>query len=195
MCYHIKISKSKNEIESKLDLSISNLSNFQKAEALNGFDKPLTPVISNKNLTEIEMFKWGFDDDVLRLNTRSETMNSKYPFKDFILNRCLIIVDGFYEWKHIGKSKNEKYELGFNNEIFTLAAIYKLNKKNIYEYSILTTCAKGIMYDIHNSKPDDRRMPIAFKSHEKMYNYLNSGTLDYDSDFSYSNLSSQLSLF
>ena len=142
MCYHIKISKSKNEIESKLDLSISNLSNFQKAEALNGFDKPLTPVISNKNLTELEMFKWGFDDD-----------------------------------------------------IFTLAAIYKLNKKNIYEYSILTTCAKGIMYDIHNSKPDDRRMPIAFKSHEKMYNYLNSGTLDYDSDFSYSYLSSQLSLF
>ena len=58
MCYHIKISKSKNEIESKLDLSISNLSNFQNAEAFNGFDKPLTPVISNKNLTELEMFKW-----------------------------------------------------------------------------------------------------------------------------------------
>lgn len=39
-------------------------------------------------------------------------------------------------------------------------------------FLILTTCAKGIMYDSHNSKPNDRRMPIAFKSQEKMYNYL-----------------------
>ena len=39
------------------------------------------------------------------LNARIETLDKKRSFQDIVENRCLIIVNGFYEWQHVNNAK------------------------------------------------------------------------------------------
>lgn len=98
------------------------------------------------------------------LNARIETLHEKKSFKDVIQNRCLIIADGFYEWKWSNKSgsKKEKHLLTIPNEaLFAFAGIYStwidIEGNHFNSYSMITTQANELMSEIHNTK---KRMPI-----------------------------------
>ncbi|HHE64757.1 MAG TPA: hypothetical protein ENL09_01925, partial [Bacteroidetes bacterium] len=70
-------------------------------------------------------------------------IEEKKSFKNIVDNRCLILVNGFYEWQHVNNS-NIKYLLGFNDELFALAGLYdRIRGENTY--NIMTTAAKGSM--------------------------------------------------
>ena len=63
----------------------------------------------------ISMLNWGFSSENLRIkgsahrriiNARSETLLEKKSFKEIVASqRCLVVADGFYEWKRVGKEK------------------------------------------------------------------------------------------
>jgi len=101
------------------------------------------------------------------LNARIETLDKKPSFKNIVNNRCLIIVNGFYEWQHVGSSKI-KYEIGFNNELFALAGLYD-HWADTKTYTVVTTEAQGVMKEIHNTK---LRMPFALYSQNEMSAWL-----------------------
>jgi putative SOS response-associated peptidase YedK len=160
----------------------------------NGFQFPLTPVITNKNPNIIQMFQWGLipfwakDDSIKKntLNAKMETINEKPSFRNSVNNRCLILADGFYEWQWLdekGKQK-QKYELTLpKEEAFGFAGLWSewLNKTTgeiIKSYSILTTEANELMSKIHNTK---KRMPVIVSINQEQ-NWLNGHELEMENE-------------
>jgi len=167
MCFHSKQSKSAQELEHRFKATFKDKAAY-KPTIYNGFQFPRTPVISNQQPEEIQLFQWGLiptwakDDSIKKntLNARIETINEKPAFRNVANNRCLVLCDGFYEWKWLdpkGKAK-QKYLLTLpQDEAFAFAGIWsewvdKNSGEIIHSYSILTTEAKGLMSEIHNSK-------------------------------------------
>ncbi len=181
MCYHTKLEDDKENIEKKLKAHFRYPELFSPSEHFNGFAKPLTPVITIENPSIIEYIQWGFPANwqpTPLLNAKIETLYELKSFKDYTDNRCLIIVDGFYEWRHEGKNKI-KYLIGFGEEVFCLAGIFKYEHNKPY-YTIITTEAQGIMREIHNTK---LRMPIALKDLSKQTAWLHNELVTPDWDF------------
>ena len=186
MCFYSKQSKDAKKLEMRFKAKIVQLERFAKSNLFNGFEFPKTPVITNEDYSQIQMINWGLlpnwaytdFDKKTTLNAKIETLHKKPSFKDIIDNRCVIIVDGFYEWQHRGKEKI-KYEIGFNNELFALAGLYDVNE-GYKSYTIVTTEAKGIMREIHNTK---LRMPFALRTDEEIYKWLNGEDVNPRFDF------------
>lgn len=155
----------------KFEAGINGLDQFDPAEVIKAFDYPKTPVITNEKPEEIQLLQWGlipfWSDNTWNrnytLNARYETLDDKPSFNQITSNRCLIIVNGFYEWQHLGTTK-QRYEIGFNNELFALAGLYDGNT-----YTVVTTEAQGLMREIHNTK---LRMPFALKDKVNWQNWL-----------------------
>ena len=174
MCYNTKQSRKAEDLKKRRNSKISAVSEelVLFSGVFNGFTFPKTPVITNLNPDEIQLFHWGLippwakSNEIRKntLNARIETISDKPSFNHQRDHRCLILADSFYEWKHLGGKGNpkQKYEIGIPNwDLFTFAGIWPewTNQKGeqLKTYSIVTTEAKGIMEDIHNSK---LRMPV-----------------------------------
>ena len=172
MCYQTRLLKKKEEIQKRFSIPKDDLEGFNPSAIIKAFDYPKTPVITNEKPNSIQHFNWGLvpswsTDTSHRhyaLNARIETLNEKKSFKDVIQNRCLIIADGFYEWKWSNKSgsKKEKHLLTIpNEELFAFAGIYStwidIEGNHFNSYTMITTQANELMSEIHNTK---KRMPI-----------------------------------
>jgi putative SOS response-associated peptidase YedK len=112
----------------------------------------LTPVLVKESPVKIKLLKWGIGKGII--NARSEGIDKKYIFKDLISkNRCLILANGFFEWKSINlEGKEEKIPWFFklkNKSMFFLAGIYD-EKGN---YAIITTSPNKVIENIHNRMP------------------------------------------
>jgi putative SOS response-associated peptidase YedK len=93
------------------------------------------------------------------INARAETLMTKPSFKNaFHKRRCIIISDGFYEWKGAGKTKTpffirlkDKMPMGFAGlwDIWT----DKHTNQEILSSSIITTEANPTVAHIHNRMP------------------------------------------
>ena len=175
MCYQTKITKKKEELKRHFDAKITGLDQFDPSEVIKAFDFPKTPVITDQDEHEIQLYQWGLipywaDASWNRnytLNARIETLKEKPSFKNIVNNRCLILVNGFYEWQHVGKTKI-KYEIGFDNELFALAGLYD-HWADTKTYTVVTTEAQGVMKEIHNTK---LRMPFALYNQNEMRAWL-----------------------
>ena len=164
--------KKKEALQKRFQVDISDLDTFDPALVFKAFDYPKTPIITNSEPHKTSLFNWGLipswsKDTSIRpytLNARIETLSSKPSFKEYIQNRCLIVADGFYEWKWLNKSgtKKEKYLISTpKEELFAIAGIYTswtgLDGVVIQSYSMITTQANDLMSEIHNTK---KRMPV-----------------------------------
>jgi putative SOS response-associated peptidase YedK len=72
------------------------------------------PVLIDHQGLRLGIMKWGFTfshapkdrKPGLIINARAETLGEKKTFREaFARRRCLILADGFYEWKQEGKTK------------------------------------------------------------------------------------------
>ncbi|MEL4306911.1 SOS response-associated peptidase [Joostella sp. CR20] len=187
MCFHSKQSKKAQQVEKRFKAKFKNEQEFSPTRHYNGFNFPKTPIITRQDVDTIEMVQWGLVPEwanndwnkTYTLNARLETINEKPAFKDSLENRCIILVDGFYEWQHRGSQKI-KYEIGFNDELFAFAGLYSEFENN-KSYTILTTEAMGVMREIHNSK---LRMPVALKTDIELKDWLENSKLNPRADFS-----------
>jgi putative SOS response-associated peptidase YedK len=60
------------------------------------------------------------------INARAETVTTAPAFKKaFEKRRCLLPVDGFFEWKKVGKEKRTYMIAMANGEAFTLAGLWE----------------------------------------------------------------------
>ncbi len=172
MCFHSKQTKKAVELEHRFRARFDKPETYQPS-IFNGFQFPKTPVITNNQPEHIQLLNWGLiphwakDKDIRKntLNARIETITEKPSFRNVIHQRCLVLVDGFYEWQWLdpeGKKK-QKYEIGLPyGEAFALGGLWskwvdKETGEELNTYAILTTEAKGLMAEIHNSK---NRMPL-----------------------------------
>lgn len=112
----------------------------------------------------------------MTLNAVGEEIFNKPSYKNYIgSNRCLVWVDGFYEWQHLEykvpgkgsrmrteKEKRTHFIYMPGQQPFALGGVYSLWERpdngHIYHtVSIITTAANTLMAEIHNSK---KRMPF-----------------------------------
>lgn len=175
MCYNISVKKSPEELEKRFKAKVAKGESISSHYYLTGFSHPKTPVISSVDPNVIDSFHWGLipafcktvkdakDMMVKTLNARSETVFALPSFKNSIRQkRCLVLVDGFYEWRTIGKQKYPYFIHTKDNEPFAFGGIYNdwVNTETgeiINTFSIITTEANPLMAKIHNVK---LRMPL-----------------------------------
>lgn len=176
MCFYFKLSKTAIELQNRFNARFEIVDQYRPA-IFNGFQFPKTPVILNSEPGIIQLLNWGLiphwaKDNSIRKNTlngRIETINEKPAFRNSVKNRCLILVDGFYEWQWLdskGKNKKKFFISVPGDEAFALAGLWsewvdKNSGEIVKTYTILTTAANELMSIIHNSK---KRMPVVLNS-------------------------------
>ncbi|WP_375459855.1 SOS response-associated peptidase [uncultured Enterovirga sp.] len=95
------------------------------------------------------------------INARAESVATTGAFKTaYAKRRCLVPVDGFYEWRTVGKVK-QPYAIGMTDgQPFTLAGLWE-NWKDpdsgewTRTFTIVTTSANDLVAKLHD------RMPVA----------------------------------
>jgi putative SOS response-associated peptidase YedK len=175
MCYNVSTKKvgklTEKQFQAKFDPAILPDGSYY----LSGFSHPLVRAISNLNPSLITEFNWGLIPSFCKTemdakDMQSKTLNAKCEmvftlpsFKSSIREkRCLILVDGFYEWRTIGKQKYPYFIKYKDNDVFAMGGIFNdwVNKQTGEQtktFSIITTPANDVMAKIHNTK---LRMPF-----------------------------------
>ena len=181
MCFNTKLTRAAAEIKKRFDADMAIETRLNLSNQISGFNFPKTPVITNEDKRVIQNYNWGLipsfsDNEDIRsftLNAKIETLTEKPSFKNSINKRCLVIANGFYEWKwHDTKGRNkEKFLIGIENEeLFAFAGIYSswvnpFTNEIVNSYSIVTTEANEVMAEIHNIK---KRMPVVLTPQNEM---------------------------
>ena len=111
---------------------------------------------------------WASERASMQINARSETVFEKSSFKEaYKQRRCLIPLNGYFEWKKDAVSKKSKphFITSSCGDYFVFAGIYESWYDNTLQESILT-CA------LLTTQPNEKiaslhdRMPVILNSHQ-----------------------------
>ena len=112
------------------------------------------------------------------INARAETLEARPTFRhSFKTRRCLIPVDGFYEWKGPRGIKTPYYFHSKEDRPIAFAGLYDVWRSEdqvLHSATIVTTCANDLVMPIHD------RMPLILNKKEQKI-WLNNETEDLDS--------------
>ena len=121
------------------------------------------PIVIDEDPKRIIMGHWGYPMKIggaekELINTRTETIKEK-PFmrKAAEQHRCIILTDGFYEWKSEA-DKKQKIKFTYENQPMALAGIYQWKTKSMSDdkmpfFSIITTTPNSDVAPIHDRMP------------------------------------------
>jgi putative SOS response-associated peptidase YedK len=107
---------------------------------------------------ELRELVWGLiparsNDGKILINARAETIDTKPSFSEsFRKRRCLILADGFFEWKRAGKAKQPYYFTLSDESTFAFAGIWE-SRGPRKSCAIVTTTANEAMEPIHDRMP------------------------------------------
>lgn len=182
MCYHLSCAKNKNYIEDRFTATFMDPELFRPMYHVSAFATPYLPVICGNDTKHIKMFQWGLipfwakdEEKANRIrfstfNARAETVFEKPSFKFSIAKkRCIVIVDGFYEWREFNGRKYPYYVFLKDKGGFALGGLWDIWKKSgegKYTFSIITTNANPLMERIHNRK---KRMPLILRKEDELH--------------------------
>ena len=156
-------------------------SNFEKRYHAGAFEDVKLPVITNEKPEQVDLFNWGLtpfwvkdektagDISQRTINARSETIFEKPAFRNSAGKKhCLVIADGFFEWRYYQGINYPYYIKLKNKDVFAMAGLWdcwdnKATDEHVYTYTIITTEANPMMAKIHNKK---KRMPAILKEED-----------------------------
>jgi len=123
-------------------------------------------IINDEGVRQLVQCTWGFIPSWAKdpsignkmINARSETVAEKPSFRPaFRKKRCLVIADGFYEWRTEGKRKFPMYIHLKSGEPFGFAGLYNVWTSPAGEKTctctIITTEANEAVRPIHDRMP------------------------------------------
>jgi putative SOS response-associated peptidase YedK len=103
---------------------------------------------------------WAKDPSIgdRMINARAETVAEKPSFRRALQKRrCLVLTDGFYEWRKEGKQKTPLFIALKSHEPFAFAGLWETWKSStgevIHSCTIITTTPNALMESIHNRMP------------------------------------------
>ncbi len=116
---------------------------------------------------ELAMFRWGLvpfwaKDPAIgnrMINARAETVAEKPSFRAaYRHRRCLVLADGFYEWKKEGAGKVPYFISLANGEPFAFAGLWetwqsKESEEIIQSTTLITTAANEFISTVHHRMP------------------------------------------
>lgn len=192
MCYHTRLTATDIAVAKALKAEFLEKDIYTPKEQIIGFESPAYPIVVCTEPKIIQFYEWGLIADYLNkqglskdspkvkyarnncLNAKLEELEDKPSFQKKINNRCLIPMDGMYEWQWAEpgneKSKKTKYLVTKpDNGIFCCAGLYNewIDPKTgftTYCYTICTTEGNELMKEIKN---EGERMLVVLNPDEQ----------------------------
>lgn len=164
MCGRFTLAHPADDIESffKVELPADYLPRYNVAPT----QKILT--IKNSSPKKAELMRWGLipfwakDEKIGNslINARAETIESKPAFRaSFKKKRCLILSDGFFEWKKEVKAK-QPYRIHMKDDgLFAFAGLWD-EWNSLETCTIITTEPNDLVAQIHD------RMPVILENRD-----------------------------
>lgn len=168
MCGRSSLTKTEKEIERRFQATFysDELERYNPLPNYNVAPTQYHPVIINKDPGHIHLFKWGLipfwakDAKIgfSMINARSETLLEKPAFKNAVKSkRCIIPLDGFYEWKSIDGKKIPYRIQTKDNEIFTVAGLWDewhdAGGHSVFTFTIITVDSNDYLNSLHDRMP------------------------------------------
>ncbi|KMK95726.1 SOS response-associated peptidase [Rossellomorea marisflavi] len=166
MCGRFSLIESVHELQQQFefDLSADLQPRFNIAPSQEVFS-----IISDGKKRRGGMLRWGLVPHWAKeakigykmINARAEGINEKPSFREpFRKKRCLIIADGFYEWKKVDDRKQPYRFVMKDGKPFAFAGLWETWKKGdapLHTCTIITTTPNALTEDVHD------RMPVILK--------------------------------
>ncbi|HBG32181.1 MAG TPA: hypothetical protein DEG42_00615 [Acholeplasmataceae bacterium] len=169
MCGRFTISISEDELRNYLKES------FDIEDTKSGFELPrynvapgqgIISIINDGNKNRVGLFKWGLVPSFAKdekignnlINAKSETLTEKPSFKPSLESkRCIILANGFYEWRKEEKGKTPMHIFMSDHSIFPMAGLWstyvKEDGSKLHTATIITTNANQLVKSIHDRMP------------------------------------------
>lgn len=180
MCGRASLTKNEKELEERFNSGFysEDIERYNPVPNYNLGPGQYHPVLTNDDPGMFNVLRWGLipfwakDEKIAykMINARAETLDEKPAFKGAFRNRrCLVPLDGFYEWEKKQKGLSLPYRFVLKNkEVFTVAGIWESWKNDKGEelrtFSIITVRANKTVGKLHG------RMPaILFQSDESLW--------------------------
>lgn len=150
----------------------------------------LALVITDAKPQELQLFKWGLIPSWAKeesignkmINARSETLREKPSFRNLIRKRrCLVIADGFYEWRPLDHKKKQPVRITLNDSgLFAMAGLWDewtdpTSGELVDSFTIITVPANELVKPVHD------RMPAILLSEDEQ-KWLSPNTIDQEID-------------
>jgi putative SOS response-associated peptidase YedK len=162
MCGRFSITKEAEDIAARFDAQLALA--FKKV--FNGAPGQNLPVLANAEPHVINLYRWGLVPFWAKnlsignrmINARAETITEKPAFRNLIKGkRCLVISDGFYEWKKTAELK-QPYRITLKEEeLYSYAGLWDIwkapDESIINSFTIITTGANKLIGQIHDRMP------------------------------------------
>jgi putative SOS response-associated peptidase YedK len=171
MCGRVRLSSDYSEIKIKLKFDPASPAPNYAADWNKPPTEPMLVAIRSMDGARVpKMMKWGLiphwsKDSKLQystINARSEDFRTKPAFRDAWQwgQRCLVITDGFYEWKKLDPKGKEKqpYAIAMANNMPTVMAGLWAKWKSpegeqVLSCTILTCGPNSAMGELHDRMP------------------------------------------
>jgi len=123
------------------------------------------PCVVNRAERRARRLRWGLvphwaEDPRIgfkMINARRETVASKPAFRDALARRrCLVIADGFYEWKAEGRRKSPSYFHRTDGAAFAFAGLWASwgrGDDRLETVTIVTAPANAMVAEVHDRMP------------------------------------------
>ncbi|KZE44299.1 SOS response-associated peptidase [Rossellomorea marisflavi] len=166
MCGRFSLIESVHELQQQFefDLSADLQPRFNIAPSQEVFS-----IISDGKKRRGGMLRWGLVPHWAKeakigykmINARAEGIDEKPSFREpFRKKRCLIIADGFYEWKKVDDRKQPYRFIMKDGKPFAFAGLWETWKNGdapLHTCTIITTTPNALTEDVHD------RMPVILK--------------------------------
>lgn len=181
MCYYYSVPDLRT-LEQRFHARLEPSTSFSRVYSVSGFSKPKLPVITSEDTHRIQLLTWGLiphwvKDEaaadkfrVRTLNARAETIHEKPSFRHLIpTKRCLVLADGFFEWRHYHGRTFPYYIQLKNQSSFAFAGLWDRwinpsTQQILKTYSVITTKANELLKIVHNKR---KRMPVILRSEDE----------------------------
>ncbi len=164
MCGRFTLTTDRDQIEERFSFQMTNVTltpHYNIAPS-----QPVLSLMRDGKGSRAGFLRWGLipswaNDEAIgnrMINARAETLAEKPSFKRALQKRrCLILADGFYEWKAEGKKKTPMFISLKSRKPFGFAGLWETWKapsgEAIHSCTIVTTTPNAMMAAIHNRMP------------------------------------------
>ncbi len=178
MCGRSSLTLTEKELEKHFNASFysDELERYNPLPNFNVAPSHVMPIIRSDDMHHFRPHRWGLipfwakDENIgyKMINARSETVLQKNAFKKAMSQRrCLVPMDGYYEWQKQGKNKIPFRIQTKDQKAFMAAGLWERWKspdgKEVYSFTILTQNASHGIAHIHD------RMPAILKKEDQMH--------------------------
>jgi putative SOS response-associated peptidase YedK len=169
MCGRVRLSSDYSEIKIALKFDLAAPApNFAPDWNKPPTEPMLVAIRSEDGKRVPRMMRWGLlphwaKDEKLSystFNARAEDFTTKPAFKDAWKRgqRCLVVTNGFYEWKKLSAKDKQPYAIGTLDGFMVMAGLWAKwrdpkSGNEIYSCTILTCAPNQAMSELHDRMP------------------------------------------